>query len=250
MRLEELVEGLPETRRLYLYDSYLTEFKSAVLRAEFEGRDAYVVLDATAFHPKGGGQPSDTGIIRCFGEVHVKKAMFFGGVIVHWGKATGALHGEAIGAIDWGPRYLYMRRHTGGHLLDHCLTEAIGMPVETSDSWLGEGCYVSYVGEAPPYRVVEEAVDSGNEAILRGRAVNAYEASLDELMRLAPTAPNIRRLPRLKRYRVVEIDGCGPIPCGGTHVRNIREIGRILLRDVRQLSGEYRIYYDVEEATV
>jgi hypothetical protein len=55
MKLEDLVQGLPSTDRLYLRDSYLTRFSAKVLRAEKEGKNKiYFVLDATAFHQMTG----------------------------------------------------------------------------------------------------------------------------------------------------------------------------------------------------
>jgi len=64
----------------------------------------------------------------------------------------------------------------------------------------------------------------------------------------APNAPNLQRLPMLEKYRIVTIEGCLPIPCAGTHLRNIREIGKTRLNAVEQLETDFRIYYDVEES--
>jgi len=247
MKLEDLVQGLPSTDRLYLRDSYLTRFSTKVLRAEKEGKNkVYLVLDATAFHPKSGGQPSDTGTLSGprF-QVKVTKVMGFRDVVVHWGNVQGDVGDHVSGEIDWGPRYLYMRRHTAGHLLDHCLTKILGVPVETTDSWLGEGCYVAYHGTAPSEDAVSEAVRMENELIPRGGSVMVEYVDYEELLRRAPKAPNLLRLPRLERYRIVTIEGCEPIPCGGTHLRDIREIGSISLDKVEQRGQEFRVYYDV-----
>ena len=193
MRLEELVQGLPRTKSLYLSDSYLTDFIATTLRAELEGtRNIYLILDATAFHPKSGGQPSDTGFLSGRGfEVHVKKAMILRNIVVHWGTAEGKLVASVSGKIDWKPRYLYMRRHTGGHLLDHCLNEVTGKWVETTDSWLGEGCYVAYKGNAPSEDTILKAVDLENEMIQRGGVVHIDEVTWDRLLQMAPNAPNL-----------------------------------------------------------
>jgi len=247
MKLEDLVQGLPPTDRLYLKDSYQTKFSARVLRGEKDGKNKiYLVLDATAFHPKSGGQPSDTGTLNgpSF-QVKVAKVMGLRNMVVHWGTAQGEIGGSVSGEIDWGPRYLYMRRHTGGHLLDHCLTEVTGASVETTDSWLGDGCYVAYHGTAPSKDIVLKAVEMENRLIPRGGAVMIEEVNREELLRRAPNAPNLLRLPELERYRIVTIQGCEPIPCGGTHLRDIREIGRVSLDRVDQREGEFRVYYDV-----
>jgi len=248
MKLEDLVQGLPSTDRLYLRDSYLTRFSAKVLRAEREGKNKiYLVLDATAFHPKSGGQPSDTGTLSGPGfQVKVSKVMGFRDVVVHWGNVQGDVGGSVSGEIDWGPRYLFMRRHTAGHLLDHCLTEMLGDSVETTDSWLGEGCYVAYRGTASSKDMILKAVEMENKLIPLGGSVTVEEVDRDELLRRAPKAPNISRLPELQRYRIVTIQGCEPIPCGGTHLRDIREIGAVSLDKVEQRGQEFRVYYDVK----
>lgn len=44
---------------LYMYDSCIKEFEAVVENVK-EGK--YIVLDKTAFYPKGGGQPNDAGV--------------------------------------------------------------------------------------------------------------------------------------------------------------------------------------------
>ena len=248
MNLQDMTLGLPPTEMLYLRDSYLTKFSAKILRVEREGKNrAYIILDATAFHPKSGGQPTDTGTLGGQGySLKVTKSMGFREVVIHYGMIEGeADGGTANGEVSWEPRYLYMRRHTGGHLLDHCLASLLDTPIETTDSWLGEDCYVAYSGVAPPLGVVSEAVEKENEIIRRGGRVMVEELSRLELLDRIPNAPNIHRLPSLERYRIVTIEGCEPIPCGGTHLKNVREIGSVRLVRIEQLGNEYRVYYDV-----
>ena len=250
LKLEDFVQDLPRTRPLYLEDAYITSFNATVLRAELEGkRNVYLILDATAFHPKSGGQPSDTGILEGPDfKISVKKSMVLHGVIVHFGTAEGRLGERVLGKIDWKSRYLYMKRHTSGHLLDHCLEGATGTNVETTDSWLGEGCYVAYRGRAPSKEAVAQAIRIENELIPEGRIVQIEEITWEELLHRAPCAPNLQRLPSLEKYRIVTIEGFTPIPCAGTHLHNIREIGRIRLMTIEQFETDFRIYYDVAES--
>jgi alanyl-tRNA synthetase len=247
MRLEDLAQGLPPTNRLYLKDSYLTKFSAKVLRAEKEGKNkTYLILDSTAFHPKSGGQPSDTGVlVGQRSQVKISKVMSFREVVVHWGVSEGAICGEVSGEIDWALRYLYMRRHTAVHLLDHCLTQISGKSVETTDSWLGAGCYITYQGTAPSKEIIQKAVELENKLVARGGSVIIDEIDREELLRRAPNAPNILRLPKLERYRVVTIQGCEPIPCAGTHLRDIKEISEFRLDRMEQRGQEFRVCYDV-----
>ncbi len=250
VKLEDVVRSLPGTEILYWPDSYLKVFKARVLRVESEkGRNAYVVLDRTAFHPKSGGQPSDKGHIRGNGfTVRVEKAMFAGEVVVHYGKVIeGEVKpdAEAAGEIDWAQRYLYMRRHTAGHLFDYCLTVVTGKRVETTDSWLGDRSYVGYGGNTPPEDAVRRAEDLENMTILKGARVVVETVSREELLRRAPEAPNIYRLPELASYRIVTIEDCDPIPCGGCHLRNVKEVGKFVIDEIASADHGFRVYYDV-----
>jgi alanyl-tRNA synthetase len=172
--------------------------------------------------------------------------MSYHNVIIHWGTVKGEIGCRISGRIDWDKRYLYMRRHTAGHLLDHCLGQFSKVPVETSDSWLGDNCYVAYRGIAPSSQIVSEAIKLENRMLVQGGEVVIEELSREELVKKAPNAPNFFRLPSLDKYRIVTIADCEPIPCGGTHISNIREILGVKLIDVEQKGEDYRIYYDVQ----
>ena len=250
MRLQDLVKDLTKTRLLYLEDAYMKTTSARTLRVALEKRNkAYLVLDATIFHPKSGGQPSDKGFITSSTfRVSVEKAMGVDGAIVHWGEILEGkpMEEEVRVEFDWTARYLYMRRHTAGHLLDHCLNAVTGRSVETFDSWLRESCYVGYKGSPPSKDLVMATVELGNKMVERGASVRVESVSKAELAKTAPDAPNIYRLPVLEAYRVVTIEGCRPIPCGGTHVKNISEIGRIVLNNVEGGDAQFKVYYDVQ----
>ncbi len=244
-----MVKGMGKTDLIYLTDSYKKAFQASLIRIELDGKkNVYLILDRTVFHPKGGGQPTDQGLIynQEF-KVHVKKAMYIGGVVVHWGNLLNGdvREGRVFGEVDWERRYLYMRRHTAGHLLDHCLTALTGRPVETTDSWLESPCYVGYSGRPPSTEDLERAEEMANEMISKGAGVNVENVSFMELVERAPHAPNIYRLPELRTYRIVTIEGCSHIPCAGTHLGNINEIGHLTIERVEPKDSDFRVYYEV-----
>jgi len=241
---------MPPTRLLYWQDSYLRRFEGSITRAEpDEKRFYYLVLNQTAFHPKIGGQPSDRGALRGPGfRLEIRKVMQVKDVLVHWGRAQeGEPHpGPVQGEIDWAWRYLLMRRHTAGHLLDHCLGVAAGRSMETLGSWLGDGCYVEYKGALPDSSILSQAAELERRMIAQGAEVTVELVSKEELLRRAPQAPNIYRLPDLARYRIVTIRGCAPIPCSGTHLGNVAEIGVLRILEAKPIEEGFRVYYDVE----
>ncbi len=249
MRLEDIAKGVGPTEKLYLLDSYLRSTETKVLRVEPDEKNHfYFVSSETLFHPKSGGQPSDKGKIRSNAfEADVKKAMACGEVIIHWAKiSTGKpSEGPATMEIDWNWRYLLMKRHTAGHLLDHCLTKKTGTWVETTDSWLGDDCYVGYRGTLPSSEQLRDAENLANEMIGHGARVSWEYVSQDRITELAAKAPNLLRLPKLSRYRLVSINGCEPIPCGGTHLLDVQEIGHLKVLEAKKSVQGFNLYFEV-----
>jgi Ser-tRNA(Ala) deacylase AlaX len=48
--------------------------------------------------------------------------------------------------------------------------------------------------------------------------------------------------------RVVEIGDAGSYPCGGTHVKTLKECGKVVVRGVKRQKGVSKIGYEVQEA--
>ncbi|MCK4243839.1 hypothetical protein KAX03_03135 [Candidatus Bathyarchaeota archaeon] len=83
--------------------------------------------------------------------------------------------------------------------------------------------------------------------ILKEGKVKSEVISYQELLDRAPEAPNIFRLPKLESFRIATIEGCEPIPCGGTHLKNIKEIGRFKINEAVEVEDGFRVYYDIED---
>jgi len=251
LELGEITTGQPKTNLRYLHDMYAQESHGKVIRVVPEKRThIYLILDGTIFHPKGGGQPSDRGTIRGDQyEVTVKKAIQYKGVVVHWAKLNQGtpIEGEAACVLDWRYRFLVTRRHTAAHLLDHCLAQSMGTKVQTTDSWLDEPCYVGYAGKPPSQETLRSAEGLANHMIEEGRKVRIDFLSSEEARDMLRNAPNYERLPELSEVRTVTIDGCEPIPCGGTHVGNLTDIGGISGLRAEPLLDSYRLHFSVIE---
>lgn len=250
MNLSEITKGVARTDLLYLKQTYLATAQANVLKLVPEKRThAYVMLDKTIFHPKGGGQPSDRGRISSpeF-QLEIKKAIHHQGVVIHWVKILKGTpaSGRVTCELDWVYRYLIMRRHTAAHLLDHCLATTTSVRVETTDSWLDEPCYVGYRGSTPDPSSLLRAQELADKLITAGAPVRIDFLKPDQAKQLLQDAPNFERLPELQEIRTVAIEGCDPIPCGGTHVANIQEIGRMsILRAEQMPDSTFRVHFDV-----
>ena len=255
--LRELTKDMPKTELIYWRDSYLKNFESELLRVEPDGRKkAYLILRNTLFHSKSGGQPSDTGRITADSgfTLDVKKVMMVDEIVAHYGSVTRGDINElrtgmkVEGEINWDERYVAMRKHTAGHLLDHCLEVATGRPSKTVDSWLGEPCYITYAGKIPDQGTIDRAVRLEIEGIRKGLSVKVDFVTYGKMLEIAKDAPNIERLPVSDLMRIVTIEGCRPIPCGGTHLKSTAEIGKFEFQKVEKTleSESFKIFFNVK----
>jgi len=105
LNLDVIASGVNKTELVYLREMRTSHDEATVVKVVPEKQtQAYLLLDRTIFHPKGGGQPSDRGVIRTSEfEVSVKKALYYRGIVVHWGKILRGTPnvGAATCEIDW-----------------------------------------------------------------------------------------------------------------------------------------------------
>ncbi len=228
---------------LYLNDSYLKEFEAEVLEAS----DNWIVLDRTAFYPGGGGQPSDTGIIK-FGGKEVKVVEMKRENVAHVIDGELPEIGEKIkGIIDWDRRYKIMRTHTAVHVISGVAFQNFGVKITGNQLYSGRA-RVDLSFENLTREIVSEIIEGSNEVIKKDLKVKAYYLTKEEFM----NAPELMRVnPKLyekyDKIRVVEIENFDAQADGGTHVRSLKEIGKIVLEKYESKGKRNkRIYVRVE----
>ncbi len=248
--IKSRVMGAPKTIKLYLDNSYIKVCESRVLDViEDRGLRAYIVLDKSIFHPRGGGQPSDVGLITYeTSAFKVRKVLDVNGVLVHYGKFTAEPFSSGCSvkcAIDWNYRYKVMKLHTAGHIIDYALKEVYGRVVDTLDAMHGPPkAYIAYEAEAPSEDQLRKIEAIANKIAKEGRVIRIVYVRKNELSRVAFNAPNISRLPESDYYRIVVIEGVNGIPCTGTHLKNTREIHSIKILGVEEVDEGFKLYYD------
>ena len=104
----------PATEVLYYDDPIITSFKAKVLNII---NDKYVILDKTAFYPRGGGQEPDLGLLEDSEVINVFKQ---GDVIIHELKETPKFHEleDVAGKVNLIRRNQLMQHHTGTHIIN------------------------------------------------------------------------------------------------------------------------------------
>jgi len=231
------------TQALYLQDSYLRECDATVRSIS---QDRYVVLDQTIFYPKGGGQPWDTGRIlrgsQAFPVVYVGK---FSGEISHEVSAPGLQPGDGVHCVlDWDRRYKLMRSHTAAHLVASILCQETGALV-TGNELDVDRTRFDFNLEHFDRDVFLQYVAKANELLRRDVPVKAYELPREEAMKI----PGVVKMaaafpPDIPRLRIVEIESIDRQADGGTHVRNLREVGQVeFLKAENKGHNNRRVYF-------
>jgi len=228
------------TERLYYRDSFLRHFDAQVLSCEQEGEGKNarwrIVLDRTAFYPRSGGQPHDTGKLGGVSVVEVGDSDA-GDEIIHYTLAPVKL-GHVRGEIDWTRRFDHMQQHTGQHLLSAAFVELFNFP--TVSFHLGRDAS-SIDLEAPSIvpRHLEEAERRTNEIIFEDRVVAVRFGTAEELAE----AGIRKKVDREGVLRAIEVDGYDRQPCGGTHLARTGQAGMLLLRKLEKRRDVWRLEF-------
>ncbi len=227
------------TDLLYLDDSYLRSFDARVLDVD----DQNVVLDRSAFYPRGGGQMADRGRLAAddtsWPVVAVEKR---GSDVIHTVEGPPPRPGtEVKGTVDWDFRYQMMRTHSALHVLCGVIYHQYGSHVTGCQMYPDRARMDFTLADLTPERV-QEIQRLSNEAIQAGfpvrvRFLPRSEADINpELIRT-----KINLVPaHVDPVRTVEIVGLDLQADGGTHVRNTLEIGELRITKTENKGRENR----------
>jgi alanyl-tRNA synthetase len=245
------LENLPPTRLLYYEDETIRKFTAKVLKII---DNKYIILDQTAFYPRGGGQEPDHGEINDTKVIEVIKQS---DIIIHKlkdAKERDFVEGKTVNAtINGRRRDLITKHHTATHILNTSSRINLG----------------AWVWQNSAFKEEEYA----RLDITHHSALNK-----EEVERIEQTANNVIRqnLPvRIKIYdrgdaeqqysfriyqggvvptnniRIVNIEGWDIEACGGTHISQTGEIGLIkIIKAERIQDGVVRLEFTAGEAAL
>lgn len=209
-----------EVRRLFYEDAHLKKFESAVTGCT-PVKDGYVVtLDATAFYPEGGGQPSDTGTL---GGANVLKVYEEGDEIIHLCDKPLEVGSAAKGAIHWDRRFDYMQQHSGEHIVSGIIHKTYGY--HNVGFHMGAGVVTIDFDGNIPQDALQKIEDEANSVIWENRPVKCFYPTREEL----PDVPYRRKRDLPWPVRIVEFPDADICACCGTHVKATGEIGLVKL---------------------
>lgn len=231
------------TEQVYRADAYAHDCEAKVLAVNERGG---VVLDRTVFYAAAGGQPGDKGALTWSGgNCPIATTVYDAdkATIVHVPPAGAAVPavGDTVRAVlDWETRHRCMRVHTALHLLcsivpfpvtggqiapdegrlDFDIADMTGIDKDTLTAKL-----MALVEAAHPVteRWITDAELEANPGLIRTMSVKPPMGS--------------------GQVRLVAIGDDGKVdlqPCGGTHVRNTSEIGKVAVTKIESKGKQNR----------
>ena len=230
------------TRRLFWEDMYAKAFDAKVVSLDADR----LVLDQTAFNPRGGGLVSDTGTVD---GTKVLEAVKEGEEVTHLlGSALSKHEGDSVhGVLDWDRRYRIMRMHTAAHILSSIVHDETGALI-TGNQIAPEESRVDLDLETFDRAKLSYYMDRVNEAAGRGLEVETFFMEREKALatpgfvKLANAMP-----PSVEMLRIVKIGDVDTQADGGVHVKNTREIGKVVgLRAENKGRSNKRLYFTVE----
>src|SRR3989454_8713314 len=219
------------TELLFRSDAYLKTAQAQVIAVHERG----IELDRTIFYPMGGGQMGDSGVLlRASGEAiaiaDTRKGDAIDSVLHIAAPSTPPEPGEMLTLeIDWQRRYALMRLHTALHVMSCVVVAPVtGGNISHDKARLDFDIDMSLLD-------AERIEHETNALIARGAETETVWITVEELDARPELVKTMSVQPPRGggRVRLLRIPGIDLQPCGGTHVKDIAEIGAIRVRKIR-----------------
>ena len=212
--------------KLFEEDAYTKEIETRIKEIDEENKT--IELEDTIFYGKSGGQPGDEGeIIADSQKIEVNETIKIEESIKNILENLNGLkkNQKIIARINWDKRYKYMRMHSALHLM------CASIPLGVTGGQIGyEKSRLDF--NDPNKEIKKEQLQEKMNTLMKDDHKITYEyidskilESQPELVRtMSVKPPNIDG-----KLRFVKIGNVDFQPCGGTHVRSTREIGKVTI---------------------
>lgn len=239
--------NIAETNALYYYDYKNTSNKAKVLKII----DNDVILDQTVAYPTSGGQLHDIGQIndQKFNNVYKQ-----GNHIVHvLDENPNFMEGDEVSVeVDREWRFQLSQHHTATHLVNAAAREVLGDHINQAGAkktLKNSHLDITHYAQIPSNKlkriedlsneIVNESIDINLSFIPRSEAEKRYGMRIYQ----GGAVPG-------KMIRIVEVPGVDVEACGGTHLNNTSETGKIKITKARKIQdGIIRLTFTAGEAT-
>ena len=210
-----------------------------------------IETDKTCFYPRGGGQDWDTGTIESTNamfevdEVRLDEH----GIVHHIGVFRKDIisKGDQVNCkVSQERRDINTRLHSAGHVIDMAI-DSIGLDwVATKGQHYPHLCAVEYSGtwNADKAEETRVSIESGANEIIQSDKTNSIVfMPVEEMHAVVRHVPE--NIPRNKPARVVMYGEDFGIPCGGTNVGNLNQIGVVVVSKIKMKKDVIRVNYSV-----
>lgn len=244
------------TQLKYMDDTYLLAGLAKIIEIGSDKNGIYLILDQTIHYPGGGGQPMDSTYIQKGNSISVKitGASFNGGNVKHYVPQLPdkIREGDNIALqVDRPTRLRNAAYHSAGHWIASIIKENIQLPLQPTKGYhYSNGAYVEFDGNIDTlpedllYQI-EYAMRIDRQANLMITSSTVDSAKFLK-MRASIEAPSNFTPMEDRALRLVTFDDYKSVPCGGTHLSSIRELGLVTPTKVKLKNKKIRISYEVE----
>lgn len=242
--------GLPSTHLIFYQNRDQFKFRATVLRII---QKEYVVLDATSFYARSGGQEPDHGTIDGLEVVDVIKDNT---IILHRvnNEVDKLTEGSEVECqIDSRRRSLIMRHHTATHIVNGAARKVLGQWVWQHSAFkdvdmgrldITHFAHLTRDQVLEIERIANEVVRRNLPVIVQWLPRNIAEQEYGFRLYQGGAAP-------VKELRIVSIEGWDIEACGGTHCSCTGEVGLIkITKSERIQDGIERLEFVAGEAAV
>lgn len=212
--------------KIFEQNAYTKEIETKI--KEIDPENKTIELEDAIFYGKSGGQPGDEGEIIADGQkIKVNETIKAGESIKNILENFNGLRKDQkiIAKINWDKRYKYMRMHSALHLM------CASIPLGVTGGQIGyEKSRLDF--NDPDKEIKKEELQEKINTLMRDNHEITYEyidskilESQPELVRTMSVKP-----PSIDgKLRFVKIGNVDFQPCGGTHVKSTKEIGKITI---------------------
>ncbi|MET2846822.1 alanyl-tRNA editing protein [Vibrio owensii] len=212
------------THKVFWDDPYQVELESTVSRVD----GPCIELEETIFYAESGGQESDAGTI---GGIQVIKAEKLGLSIVYTLEHEPNFQAGTVVTtqIDWARRYALMKLHFAAEVILEVVTHRFPEMTKV-------GAHIS----ADKSRIDFQWHESVKPLLpeLQQQAQSVIDSHADIISDFSDTS---------EQRRYWKVEGFAQVPCGGTHLKNTSEVGRIQLKRKNIGKGKERIEISLVE---
>ncbi|KAI6182400.1 Alanine--tRNA ligase, mitochondrial [Aphelenchoides bicaudatus] len=226
-----------------------------------DDEEAAMILDKTCFYAEQGGQIYDKGVFTKTGDkstmFNVENTQTRAGYIIFFGKSVGsfAVGDEVDQTFDQEERWLTMKNHTGTHVLNYALNSVLGSVDQKGSLVAPDRMRFDFTSVALKPEQVKKVEEIAQSLIDTQKPVYAKECKTEEAREInglravfGETYPNPVRVVSVGTS--VEDLLANPTSdlgtktsvefCGGTHLRNVGHIGRLVITSEESIAKGVR----------